>query len=201
MNVKLQYELDFVAGLYFDGRLFFNNYSVLMTLLTQTTSSHTSNVALERVRVFVDHELSHSVFLGPKDHHKIKSLIDLGADVTTLPEDPVDQIIGLMLFTKLNAVMENRMLITSLDINSVLGDRVWYMHSEDDPLGPFAQDGWWSRPGRQHTDLNLVTDNVVKVSAAGWGEWNLDWSESSSTNSGNTVLYASFVQNENQQPQ
>lgn len=201
MNVKLQYELEFTAGLYFDSRLLFNNYTVQMTLLTQTTITQNSNVALERVRAFVDYELAHTVFLGPNDHAKAKLLVSLGINVTTLPEDPVDQIIGLMLFSKFNAVMEKRMLVTSLDVSSVLGDRVWYMHNEDDPLGPFVHEGWWSRPGRQHTDLNLINDNVVKVSAASWGEWNLDWPESSSTNGGNTVLYANFVQNETQQPQ
>lgn len=201
MNVRLQYDLDFVAGVYLHDKLWFNNYSLVINLLTQTKSSVNSNIAMERLKSFVCHELSHTVFLGPADHHRADHLMSLGIDVTTLPEEPMDQIVGLMLFTKLNAVMEGRMLITDLDIQSTLSDNVWYMHNEDEPLGPFAQDGWWQQANRQHNHLTSVDHNVVKVSAAGWNEWDLLWPESAIANNGNTVLYASFTQNENQQPQ
>jgi hypothetical protein len=35
----------------------------------------------------------------------------MGINVTTLPEEPVDQIIGMMLYYKLNAIMEGRMIV------------------------------------------------------------------------------------------
>jgi hypothetical protein len=200
MNVRLQYDLDFVAGVYAHEQLHFNSYSIVLQLLTQTTNSQNSNVALERVKAFIYYELGNTVFLGPSDHDKADMLAVLGVNVTTLPEEPVDQIVGLMLFTKLNAVMEDRMIVTELDIQSTMGDCVWYMHSEGDALGPFARDGWWTKPGRQHNDLDLeaVKDNVVKVAAVGWTEWDLDWPDTQATNNDNTVLFASFTRNENQ---
>lgn len=201
MNVRLQYDLDFVAGVYLHDKLWFNNYSLAISLLTQTKNSMNSNIALERLKSFVAYELSHTIFLGPADHHRTKHLMAMNIDVTTLPEEPMDQIVGLMLYTKLNAVMEGRMLITSLDIQSSMSDNVWYMHSEDEPVGPFSQDGWWLQANRQHSDFNLIDHNVVKVDAAGWNEWNLEWPDTQALGSGNTVLYASFAQNENQQPQ
>lgn len=200
MNVRLQYDLDFIAGVYVHGQLHFNSYSVVLQLLTQTTNSQNSNIALERVKAFVYHELGNTVFLGPADHDKADMLSVLGINITTLPEEPVDQVVGLMLYTKLNAVMEDRMILTSLDIQSTLGDCVWYLHSEGDAVGPFARDGWWTKSGRQHNDLDVdtVKDNVVKVSAVGWTDWDLDWPDMQTANNGNTVLFASFSRNENQ---
>lgn len=200
MNVHLQYDLDFTAGVYIYGELHFNSYSVVLQLLTQTPNSQNSNIALERVKAFVYHELANTVFLGPTDYDKADMLSVLGINITTLPEEPVDQIVGLMLYTKLNAVMEDRMVITGLDIQSTMGDCVWYLHSEGDAVGPFAKDGWWSKSGRQHNDLDAdtINDNVVKVPSAGWTDWDLDWPDTQIANNGNTVLFASFSRNENQ---
>jgi hypothetical protein len=36
MNVRLQYDLDFLAGIYYDDRLQMNSYSVSMSLVTKT---------------------------------------------------------------------------------------------------------------------------------------------------------------------
>lgn len=200
MNVRLQYDLDFTAGVYIHGELHFNSYSVVLQLLTQTPNSQNSNIALERVKAFVYYELGSTVLLGPNDYDKADMLSVLGINITTLPDEPVDQIVGLMLYTKLNAVMEDRMVITSLDIQSTMGDCVWYLHSEGDAVGPFARDGWWSKSGRQHNDLDAdtINDNVVKVTSTGWTDWDLDWPDAQTANNGNTVLFASFSRNENQ---
>jgi hypothetical protein len=119
-------------------------------------------------------------------------------NVTTLPEEPVDQIVGMMLYYKLNAIMEGRMIVSGLDISSVLGDSVWYMHDEEDSAGPFAKDGWWHKASIQHETLEpeATPDNVVKVMSTGWHEMGLDWPEDKSA-TGNTVVFANFPKNEN----
>jgi len=122
----------------------------------------------------------------------------MGIRVTTLPEEPVDQIVGMMLYYKLNAVMEQRMTVTGLDIASSLGDNVWYQHDEDDLSGPFATDGWWYRASMQHESIepDPVLDNVVKVIPTGWYELNLDWPENSAPIVDNTIVYGKFPRND-----
>lgn len=200
MNVRLQYDLDFMAGIYYEGRLQLNHYSISLNLLTQTKDAASTNIAMERLRAFVYSELENAVFIGPSEREKADLFTMAGINAVTLPEEPVDQVIGLMLYCKLNAVMEGRMIVTALDIQSSLGDSVWYQHDEDDTVGPFSQEGWWHHPTTQHNDIDLdsAAENVVKVSTAGWHDYGLEWPEEHSEANGNTVVFANFQRNENE---
>ena len=197
MNVRLQLDLDFMAGVYHENQLYLNQYSVSLSLLTQTVDAAATNVAVDRVKAFIHGELANTVFFGPEDPDLVEMFTMLGINVTTLPEEPIDQIIGIMLYCKLNAIMEGRVLITNLDIQSYLGDSVWYMHGDDDAVGPFAKDGWWHEANCKHHNIEPPQDdNVVKVNSAGWSEYNLNWPDIPQT-SGNTVVVADFQRNEN----
>jgi len=120
-------------------------------------------------------------------------------NVTTLPDEPVDQIIGIMLYCKLNSIMEDQIIVTKLDIQSYLGDSVWYQFDEEDSLGPFKADGWWHKPTCQHDDLEQDNgaNNVVRVASTGWPEYGLDWPDAQPENAGNTVVFTKAHQDEN----
>ena len=197
MNVKLQYDFEFLAGIYFEDRLQMNQYSVSVSMITQTADPISTNVAMDRAKYFIHGILESTVFINQKSE-RAEMLSLFGINVTTLPEEPVDQIVGMMLYYKLNAVMEGRMTITQLDVSSVLGDSVWYQHSEDDVAGPFADQGWWHQANTQHDAIEPVAmpDTVVKVTSTGWNEMHLDWPDNS-VQSANTVVYANFSRDEN----
>jgi len=202
MNVNLQYDIEFMAGIYYDGHLQLNQYSVSLQLLTQSTNATVTNIALERLKAFVYSELCDTVFFGPKNQEQAEMFGVMGINVTTLPDEPIDQIIGIMLYCKFNAIMEDQMIVTKLDIQSYLGDSVWYQHDEDDAIGPFKQDGWWHEAGCRHCfDAEPQTDKVVKVANKGWTEYGLDWPDPQPENPGNTVVFANFQRNENQPTQ
>ena len=143
MNVRLQYDIEFLAGIYYDDTLQMNKYDASISLVTATKDVASTNIAMERLKAFVFDELANTVFINQNNAERAEFLQMIGVNVTTLPEEPVDQIVGMMLYYKLNAVMEGRMVITSLDISSSLGDGVWYQHDEEDSSGPFVKDGWW----------------------------------------------------------
>jgi hypothetical protein len=191
-----------MAGIFYEGQLQLNNYSVSLQLLTQSTDALVTNIAMERLKAFVYSELCDTIFFGPNNQDQAEMLSVLGINVTTLPDEPVDQIIGVMLYCKLNAVMEGQMIVTKLDIQSYLGDSVWYQFDEDDAIGPFKNDGWWHEPTCQHNNINLepTEEKVVKVATNGWTEYRLDWPEAQE-NTGNTVVFANFQRNENQPTQ
>jgi hypothetical protein len=198
MNVRLQYDLEFLAGVYYEDQLQMNRYSVSLNLLTKTRDSASTNIALDRAKAFVHSALESSVFINQNNMERAEFMQMMGIRVTTLPEEPVDQIIGMMLYYKLNAVMEGRMTVTGLDISSTLGDSVWYQHDEEDVAGPFLTDGWWHRASMQHESIERepVPDNIVKVMSTGWYELNLEWPENAAPVSANTVVFANFPRNE-----
>jgi hypothetical protein len=125
----------------------------------------------------------------------------IGANVVTLPDEPVDQIVGLMLYCKLNAIMEGVMTVTALDICSSLGDDVWYEHTEEDAVGPFFDAGWWNLATTVHNNLDGADRNtkVVKVVPDCWAEYGLCWPDpvDKDQEKAHTVVYAKFPKHEN----
>jgi hypothetical protein len=198
MNVRLQYDLDFLAGVYYEDQLQMNRYTVSLNLLTNSRDSASTNIALDRAKAFVHGALESTVFINQDNMERAEFMQMMGINVSTLPQEPVDQIVGMMLYYKLNAVMEQRMTVTSLDIASSLGDNVWYQHNEDDQAGPFVEDGWWHRASMQHESIEHDPEpgNIVKVMSTGWYELNLEWPENTAPASDNTVVFANFPRNE-----
>ena len=97
MNVRLQYDLDFLAAVYYDNQLQMNRYSVSMNLLTKTKDSVSTNIALDRIKLFVAAAMESTVFINQDNQEQAEFLQMIGANVTTLAEEPVDQIVGMML--------------------------------------------------------------------------------------------------------
>lgn len=174
-----------------------NSYTVSLSLVTKTADARNTNIAMDRLKAFVYAELDSTVFVNSVYQERAEMMSIMGINVTTLPEEPVDQIVGMMLYYKLNAIMEGRMEVTQLDISSSLGDNVWYQHDEEDTAGPFANNGWWHLPTVQHDTIAVDdTDNVVKVMPNAWIEYGLMWSEAEHAPSANTVVFANFSKNE-----
>ncbi len=197
MNVRLQYDIDFLAGIYYNEQLQLNSYSVNINMVTKTKDAVETNIAMDRLKFFVNEVLASTVFVNQIHTEHAETLSWCGANVTTLPEEPVDQIIGMMLYYKLNAIMENRIEISSLSISSTLGEGVWYIHDEEDSEGPFAAKGWWNDSSTQHDSIEVEPeDNIVKVVTTGWYEAELEWPDQAPP-AGNTVVFGNFPKNEN----
>jgi len=197
MNVRLHYETGFLAGVYFDDRLQMNSYQVGLNLVTRSTDAADSNIALERVKIFVE-DLNSTVFINSCWLLHEEMMTEMGIDITPLPEEPVDQIVGMMLYYKLNAIMEGRMEVTQIELSSVLGDNVCYLHDDQDPAGPFVKDGWWNdatarRTGKTTSDSD---SNVVKLTHKNWRDVGLSWPEEPVKEIKN-VVHANFAKNEN----
>jgi hypothetical protein len=201
MNIRLQYDLEFLGGIYYENALRLNSYSINLQILTRTADPVELNIAWERLKAFVYGELDNTVFINQKLEDQAEMLSMMGVNITTLPEDPVDQVIGLMLMCKLNAIFEGRLHVGQLDVSSSLGDNVWYLIDEEEGMGVFAQDGWWNEPTVKHSTVDIDKDNskVVKVSPSAWIEYGLTWPDSVDKKSKkpHTVLYAKFPKNEN----
>ena len=197
MNVSLQYNIDFMGAIYYDGRIQLTSYSVSLQMLTASSQAVITNIAMERIKAFIMGELDNVIFINREHEAQAELLQAVGGNVCTLPDEPVDQIIGIMLYCKLNAITEGQLLVTKLDISSSLGDEVWYQHDADDNLGPFAGEGWWHLRSCQKETLEPAEtpDNVVKVELTGWQEYGLEWPEEKKEKAAK-VVYPDFKKHE-----
>ena len=196
MNVRLQYNLEFLGAVYFNDQLQLNKYEINLNLITATTDRRKIEIAMDRLKAFVRGELENAVYINQNYADLAEVMTMMGMNVVTLPEDPVDQIIGIMLFHKLNAIMDGNLIIVAIDICSELGDSIWYQHDEEDAAGPFAEDGWWNEPTAEHSNVKLET---VDIKPDVWAEYGLNWPDSvdSKEEKAHTVVYANFQKHEN----
>jgi len=201
MNVRLQINLEFPAGLYIGDQLRLNYYSVSIQLCTVTADPEQTNTAMERLKMFVYAELADTVFINQEDLERAQMLELLGMNITTLPEEPIDQIIGIALYCKLNAILEEKMIVTNVTIQSLLGDNVRYLHSSQESLGPCADPGWWTDSGPVHSNFKPATGGkrVVKINRTPtWRDMDLGWSGTEPPkNETNTVVFSKFPTDEN----
>jgi hypothetical protein len=201
MNVRLRYSTVFTAGIFYANQMRMNNYQVKLHLVTNSEEGDDHNIALDRIKYFLHNQLNSTVFINSAESEQCRAFSLAGIKITTLPEEPLDQVIGIMLYCKLNAILEDRMIINEIEICSELGENIVYLHNDQDAQGPFADLGWWSEPDTVHCDLSLF-DNEKTVAlhhtGAGWRDLGLNWDESIiiNVNDDNKVVFADFAKDE-----
>jgi hypothetical protein len=177
MNVRLNYDFDFTAGIWMDGELRYNRYKIGMHMVTGTENSFNQSTAMERIRYFLG-KVSRSVFINSENIEIIEKLIDIGIPVITLPGDPYDQFVELALFRKFNAITEGNIIVTDIELASLFGDYINYLHCDEEDDGPFAMESWWSKSTLEQFDKKLLHKgkNVVKITRyPDWNEVDLGW--------------------------
>lgn len=195
MNVRLKHDVHFTAGIYYNSRVHMNNYSVRLWLLTNSTTATDHNTAFERIKHFIFNEVDSTVFINVDHADMCQRLSTAGFKITTLPGEPVDQLVGIVLHSKFNAITENRMIVVETEISSAMGENVTYLHSDEERSEDIVLPDWCTSADLVHSDPVLVDgEKVVSiVSSTAWRELNLAWSnESDSPADDNTVVFADF---------
>ena len=123
----------------------------------ETESIREQNVAMERIKYFLNECLENSIFVQDNEHKVIEKYNSCGFKVCTVPEEPYDQIIALLLLVKLNSITEGRLIVTDMTLGSRISDDVKFICDIDNPKGPFDTPGWW-------TDNGTSMSNPIKKS-------------------------------------
>lgn len=201
MNVRLEYDMHWRAGIWFENCLQINSYDIELAIITNTANADDHVISLSRLNHFIYNEMANTVYIHQDDTAQIQALTGAGIKVTTLPEQPIDQIIGIALYSKLNAILQERMFVTGVTIQSDLGDNVRYLHSDRESVGPLSQEGWWYDASPVHSDFKSSASRkqVVKLNRTlTWQDLEMEWSDVEPVeNTGNTVVFAKFGPDEN----
>jgi len=197
MNVRLQYTMNFTAGVHYHQQMIMNNYTLKMFMITNTPVAENNNIAFERLKYFIT-ELDSTVFVNSEDQTACQRYLDAGIKITTLPADPVDQIIGVMLFHKLNAIMEERIIMVETELSSLLGDNMIYIHSDNETADNLVIPDWWTAADLVHCDTDLIdNDKILAMHQAGaWRELDLAWPDTNESNQTGNIVFADFKRDE-----
>ena len=198
MNVKLKKSFRFYTGLVYNNEFAINVYDVTLHMTTVSMSPEHQNIAYDRISYWIDEVLQDSVLIG-SDSAVLDAYRATGQRLIVFPHDPVDQIVGTMLYLKLNAITEDRLAITGVELASSYGDDVVYLHCAGEEVGPLAGTGWWTdtRPFWSDTKKRKAVNKVISMDRMPeWSELGLAWEEPADQQD-NTVVFADFPKNEN----
>ncbi len=176
MTARVQREFEFVSGIIVDNDLLLNVYDIEINFLVETDSIYEQNIALDRIKYLFVEKIDNAIFVNQDEKDIIEKLSASGLKHILLPEDPYDQIIGIMLMVKINAITENRLIVSDIRIASRLSDGVSYLHSIEESVGPFVGKGWWNDNSPNTSKLNKNKKVVkLKESSNSWEDIMLGW--------------------------
>ena len=178
MGTRISKHFDFLSAVYFEGQFLINNFDISLTLLVETDSIHEQNIAMERIKYFINDRLENCVFVQDTETRIIEKYQAAGLKVCTLPEEPYDQIITILLLQKLNAICEGKLIVTSIDLESILSDGVGFMYDIDDMQNlHHFKNGWWTENSNSiSTKVLGKKEKIVRlVKNNDWVSLGLDW--------------------------
>jgi len=201
MNVRLKHDMHFTAGIWYNNSLRMNNYSLRLWMTTNTENSTDHSVAFDRIKYFIYAQLDSTIFINQQHQDQCRQLVNAGLDITTMPGEPVDQLVGLMLYYKLNAITEERMVIVETELASTQGENMTYLHSDFETTSGYEQPEWWTSSDLTHSDV-VVSDSEKIVSMSqnnSWRDIDMAWDNESVLDTadvnGNIVVFADFKNN------
>lgn len=142
MSLRISKSWEWHSGIVLDGCYMINDYQATVEMHTRDDNEADHLRALERQSWWINDVLQDSVLVSYDDH-----LIDLyqqtGQRVIALPHPPFDHTLLVMLYCKLNAIMDQRLVVSQIHLSSKQGQVVVYSHQAEDDLYGFTADGWW----------------------------------------------------------
>lgn len=194
MTARICKDFNFIAGVHFNDQFYMNSYNVTMFFNVETDSIEEQNIALNRINYLYQECFSNSIFIKETEISSIEKYLTAGFRVCTLPEEPYDQIIGVMVMVKSNSITERKLVVTDVDVSSVFSDGVSCLHSIDENIGPFNLKGWWNETSPKISSIQSKSKKIVTLvkQPTSWDELNLGWEENKPTVESSEIVFVSF---------
>jgi hypothetical protein len=179
LSTRIERDFSFQAGVHFEGKLIMNVYGFTLAMEVETESIVEQNIAMDRIIYFLKDSLTNSVFVQNTDKKAIEKYTQADIKVCTVPEEPYDQIITMLLILKLNNITEGRLHITDIFLESELSDSVRFSYDfETAKHNPFGNKGWWLESSTSMNDIekNSKKEKIVRlVKHNDWANVGLEW--------------------------
>ena len=186
---RLKNQFEFIAGMHLAGDTYFNRYSLTIDFYTLDSSPEDQNIALDRIAYFIYDVVSRSIFIHQDETKQIGAFTKAGLSVLTTPSPgPVDPIVLALLVTKMNAMMEDIVVISEAEIISEVSGTltyVWDSADEDDEIHQLINDTddtrWWASPaprfGSYPEGVDVDKIEETQPFPLTWEMLDLEWKE------------------------
>lgn len=178
MNTRIEKDLFFQCGIHFKDEYYINHYDITLSMLVETDSILEQNIAMERTLHYITNVIQNSVLIEHNNTNQIELYKAAKLKVCKLPEEPYDQIFGMILLLKLNSIMEGRIRITDLVIGSSLSDGIRHSIVSEVAESTYNGKEWWNKPDISINDDRKFPkgDNIlILFSDNKWSDLDLQW--------------------------
>jgi hypothetical protein len=177
MKAKVQKDFTFQSAIHLYDEFMINNFNIDLMISVESDDQREQNVAIERVNYFLLHHIDNCIFVFEDDKKAIDRYEKAGLRVLTLIEEPFDQIIGMVLLRKLNAIMEGKLVVEDIIIHSKLSSDIKFRISVEE-TEEYAGNYWWNQKSTTtKIASNNKKDKVVKLFDNDWEEIGLVWKD------------------------
>jgi len=181
LATRIERDFAFQAGVYFEGEFLMTVYELELSMEVDTASIKEQNIAMDRIHYFLHECLGNSVFVQETEKKAIEKYLQADIKVCTLPDEPYDQIITILLLLKLNAITDGKLHITDISLMSGLSDDVKFVYDIETVVNHPFDKGWWSDSSTSISDLSKATkkDKIVRLIKhhSDWAGVGLDWEQ------------------------
>jgi hypothetical protein len=178
MEIKVQKEFNFLSSVHFENQFMLNFYEMTAYMTIYTEETKEQHIAIERLMYFINAFLENTIFIHEKETEAIEKYKAAGIKICPIPEEPYDQIIGLVLINKFNAIMEGRIVVDEIVFGSRLSNLIKFSIYGDEAKLEYEGKHWWNDSGlTTETTKKSKKDKIVKLSdyKDEWKELELTW--------------------------
>lgn len=179
MTAKIEKDFNFESALHFSGKFLINFFEMTLHMSVDTDNELDQNIAIERLNYYILNHVENSLFINKNEVEAIKKYEDAGLTVLTTPEDPYDQIVGLVLMLKLNAILEGRLHIEKITFSSKLAAGIRF-NTPFEETEEFNGNYWYTDPSASTKIVKTKNkkEKIVKLfDQDDWASLELIWKE------------------------
>lgn len=140
----------FTNTMYLNNKLWPNDVTINIHMLPVTAKGTSQHITFQKIKYMFHKTLQNSVFIHHDENiYKCFNMFD--NEVLDFFEAPVDQIVGVTLLAKLDAIGGENMKVDALEIESWQGENLSFMITDESPEWTILQNNktknpWWHDP-------------------------------------------------------
>jgi hypothetical protein len=162
-NTSLQHDISFHSIFVVDTAIYPVNFKVNIRYDVASFNSEEHTIAIRRILFFFNEVLNKSIFIAKDNPILSKMKKFKGPNIfVELPDVPSEHILGLLLYDKIQAIVQDVFVI---DTFTILGDygNISYVIDSETKFVDEGEDVWWERP-----DPSVSDDYKANVNQLTW---------------------------------
>lgn len=179
-NSIIHKNFTFQTAIHFNGKFIVNLYEMDAKMEIFTEDTREQNIAVERTIHFLSSSIEDCLFISSEETEAINKYTAAGIKVCVLPEEPYDQIVGLILMNKCNAIMENKVVMTEIIFGSKLSNLIKFELNHEVAKTEFNDKKWYNDPTLRMTNKSNKKEKIVNLldhKGCDWEDLDLTWKE------------------------